>query len=131
MGVVTNQDNVRAQSKLTQVKVSVDPQIASAFKQACAATNISMAAELTRFMADYSGNSVKRKAASAYSTRRQRRTAIRKIIKDLEQMKSFEERVRDNTPENLQASYAYEATEDAVVSLEDALEALCSFWMVP
>ena len=115
----------------TQVKVSVDSQIASAFKEACANSNVSMAAELSRFMRDYSNSEVKHKAAPDYSTRRRRRSAIRKIIIELEQLKAFEERNLENTPDNLVGSSTYELTEEAIASLDDAIEALRSFWMVP
>jgi hypothetical protein len=115
----------------TQVKVSVDTQIASAFKKACAGANISMAAELSGFMASYASVRMKRKDAPDYSTRRRRRTAIRSIIEQLEQIKACEERVRDNTPENLQGSSVYEAAEEAVSSLEEAIDTLTEFWMAP
>jgi len=119
------------QARRTQVKVSADPQVADAFRKACAASGISMAAELSRFMADYSSGLVKRRAAPDYTTRRRRRAAIVAIIKQLELMKAFEERVCKNMPENLQGSAAYDAAEEAASSLEDAIEALSSFWMVP
>ena len=115
----------------TQVKVTVDSEIAAAFKRACAASNVSMAAELTQFMADYSRNKVKSKVAPDYSQRRRRRVAIKGIIEQLEQVKAWEERVLENTPENLQGSEAYDVTEEAVSSLEEAIDALTGFWMVP
>jgi hypothetical protein len=118
-------------TKLTQVKVSVDPVIADAFKKACAVANVSMAAELSRFMAGYSNGLVKHKAAPDYSTRRQRRRAIVTMIRQMEQMMAVEERILDNTPENLQDSSAYEATEEAISSLEAAVDALSDYWMVP
>jgi len=127
----TNPHVSRPKAKYTQIKVSVDPKIASAFKEACAASKVSMATKLSWFMADYANSPVKRKAAPDYSTRRQRRTAIRAIIKELELMRACEERVRDNMPENLLGSAAYDTAEEAVSSLEEATEALISFWMVP
>lgn len=117
--------------QLTQVKVSVSLEIASAFKKVCAASNVSMAAALTQFMAEYSKTPVKPKAASDYSTRRRRRSAIKKIIMQLEQMKDWEEGIRDNIPENLRGSGAYDAAEEAVSSLEEAIDALAECWMVP
>ena len=117
--------------EMKQVKVSVDTQIALAFKDACKISGISMAAELSRFMAGYADSPMKQRAAPDYSTRRSRRAAVKAAIKQLEQIKAQEERVRDNTPENLQGSAAYEATEEAVSSLEEAIDALAEFWMVP
>ena len=119
------------ESKYTQVKVSTDPQTASAFKKACTTANVSMAAELTRFMAEYSKGLVKRKAAPDYSTRRRRRTAINTIIKQLEEIKACEETSMGNIPENLQSSSVYDIAEEAVSSLDEAIDILSSFWMVP
>jgi len=81
MDTAKNQRNACAKAKYTQVKVSVDPGIASAFKEACAAANVSMAAELSKFMADYANGVVKHKAAPDYSTRRRRRAFIKSILK--------------------------------------------------
>jgi hypothetical protein len=114
-----------------QVKVSVDPQTASAFKKACMDSNVSMAAELSRFMAGYAGSPVKQKAAPDYSTGRQRRQAIKAIINRLSCIKVCEEKVRDNMPENLQGSTVHDAAEEAVSSLEEAIDVLSDFWMVP
>ena len=44
---------------LTQVKVSINPVLASEFKVACASSNVSMVAELSRFMTDYAKGAVK------------------------------------------------------------------------
>ena len=118
-------------AKYTQIKVSVDTGIASAFREACVTSNVSMAAVFTEFMAGYSKCPAKPKAIPDYSTRRRRRSAIKGIIVQLEMMKAWEEKVLENTPENLQGSGAYDATEEAVSSLEDAIDALTEFWMVP
>ena len=118
-------------SKYTQIKVSVDSGIADAFKKMCAASNVSMAAVLGEFMADYSRHPVKSAAVPDYSTRRRRRAAVKRIIGQLELMRVQEEKILGNTPENLQGSDAYEATENAVSSLEEAIDSLIGFWMVP
>jgi len=111
----------------TQVKVSVGSEIASSFKKACVSSNISMAAVLSQFMADYSKSLVKLKVKPDYSTRRRRRSAIKEIIVCLEEMKAWEESVLENTPENLQSSTSYYATEEAISTLEEAISALESF----
>jgi len=111
----------------TQVKVSIDPATASAFKKACAASNVSMASEIARFMSGYPSGPIRKGHAPDYSTRRRRRAAIKIIIGQLERMMSWEEMVRDNMPENLQGSSAYEAAEEAIASLENAIEALSEY----
>ena len=118
-------------AKYTQIKVSVDSDIVTAFKKACISLNVSMASVLSQHMADYSKSVIKPKGVPNYSTRRRRRAAIKRIIEQLEQMKNWEESVRDNTPENLQGSSAYDAAEEAVSSLEEAIDVLAEFWMAP
>jgi len=133
METAGNQGNARPWRNLTQVKVSVDQEIASAFKRACAASNVSMAAELSRFMADYANGSVKpqRKAAPNYSERRYRRATLKSFIKEMELIKACEELVLENTPDNLRCSTGYEATEEAIASIEEAIDALAAFWIGP
>ena len=122
---------IETTAKYTQIKVSVDPCTAFAFKEACATSNVSMAAVLSGFMAGYSKRPIKQKTMPDYSTRRRRRAAIKRILGDLESIKICEEMVLENMPENLQGSGAYDAAEEAVSSLEEAIGALSDFWMVP
>ena len=53
-----------------QLKVSVRPEIAAAFKAACAASGVSMAGELSRFMAEYSATPGTKKTAAAQSAKK-------------------------------------------------------------
>ena len=124
MGAAKNKPNARPAAKLTQVKVSVDHQIAAAFKQACAASNVSMASVLSRFMADYSNGTVKSKAAPGYETRRKRRAAVKGIINDLEQLKAAEERLIDNAPVNLRDAPVYETAEQYISAYDDIIDQL-------
>jgi len=125
----TTQDNACSHTKFTQVKVSVDPKIAAALKKACASANISMAAELSRFMADYAKGLVKRKAAPDYTTRRKRRAVLNRIKNELEQIKAAEEKLIDNAPENLRESPIYEMAEEYISTLDEAIDLLSA--MVP
>jgi len=111
-----------------QVKVSVPPNVAAAFKKMCADNDVSMAGELTQYMADYASvEKGKKDATLDFSTKRKRRKAIKSIIKQLEQIKGFEEQYRDNIPENLQGSTVYDNAEECVAWLEEAIELLDSF----
>jgi len=69
---------------------------------------------------------IKKKEDPNISTKRQRRAAMKKIIKQIEQIKAVEEERHDNTPENLQSAPAYEAAEECISFLEEALESLDS-----
>ena len=124
MDTANNKPNIDARAKLTQVKISVDTKIAVSFKQACAADNVSMASKLTCFMADYSNSLMKSRDAPGYTTRRKRRAVIKRIIADLEQLKSAEERLIDNAPENLQDAPIYETADEYVSIFEDVIDQL-------
>ena len=113
-----------------QVKVSIAPAIASAFKQACDSSEISMAATLSQFMADFSNISLAKKPLPDYSTRRQRRKAIGAMVKQLEMIRDCEEEHRDRIPENLQESMVYDRADELVSTLDEAIELLVSC-MVP
>jgi len=110
---------------LKQVKITVNQELAVAFKTACVATNIPMASVLTQFMEEYSGiSSTKRKRTNDYTTKRQRRAAIRKINEQLGKIKESEEAYQIKIPENLQESSVFEKSEDFVNLLGEAIETL-------
>ena len=64
------------------------------------------------------------KTSSQYTAKRQRRAAIKKIIILMEQIKAAEERSRDNMPESFQSSPAYEAAEECINALDEAIQLL-------
>jgi len=110
-----------------QVKITVDQGLAASFQKACAASKVSMASELTKFMAEYTNTFwTKRKPIPDYSTKRQRRTAIRKVIMQLEQIRDAEVEYQDRIPDNLQGSIVFESAEEFVAALEEAIDALVS-----
>ena len=113
---------------MKQVKISVAPELAAAFKAACAASDTSMAGSLSAFMAEYSNTAARRKSSRDYTTRRLRRTSIRAIIEQLEQIKAREEQYRDNIPENLQCSVVFDDADQSVSSLDEAIEILGSVY---
>jgi hypothetical protein len=113
----------------TQIKVSVAPGIASAFKGACASSGVSMASVLSRFMVEFANCKPEPKAAPEFSTRRKRRSAVSRIVLELEQIKEAEERLAANAPENLQDAPVYETADLYIDALEDAIGSLLA--MVP
>jgi uncharacterized protein (DUF1786 family) len=112
----------------TQVKVSVDPDVAAAFKSACAVSNVSMASVLTGFMTEYGNAAQKHKPAPDYSTRRVRRAAMVRIMRQMEQIMAAEEEYRDNIPENLRGSVVFDKADECVSLLEEAIELLGSIY---
>ena len=110
-----------------QVKVSVKPEIAVAFKSACEASNVSMAGELSLFMEKYSDICANKGGYSPdLSTRRKRRNAVNDIIRLLLRVRDNEERCRDNIPENLSTGAAYENAEESISIIDEAISLLDS-----
>jgi len=114
-----------------QLKVSVYPEIAAAFKAACAAAGVSMAGELSRFMAEYAAGEATNKTATSRaagtdsaSTMKKRRKAVRDVTEVLEQVRDAEERFIGNAPENLQSAPVYESAEQYVAVLGDVIDQL-------
>jgi hypothetical protein len=110
-----------------QVKVTVDPAIAFHFKKACGSLGVSMASVLSQFMVDYSKMPIYPNPSPDYSTRKQRRAAIHTIARQLGEVKDWEERYRDNIPENLQGSMVYERADELVSLLDEVTDLLGSF----
>jgi len=110
----------------TQMKVSVDTGLASSFKTACIASNVLMANVISEFMSGYVNAAAKKKPTQDYSTRRKRRASIKLIIKQLEQIKDGEERYMENMPENLHGSALYDAAEEYISLIDEAVSLLDS-----
>ena len=105
-----------------QVKITVEAKLAETFKLACMKSNDSMAGVLAQHMAKYSETNQEKKTKSPLSTKRQRRAAISKIVEKLEQIKEREEDYKEHIPENLQTSSVYEAAEQWIEILDEAIE---------
>ena len=103
------------QAHYTQVKVSVQPEIAEAFKKKCQAKGVSMASEIARFM------SGEIKKADTCSTRGRRRKALVSVIAQLEKICDAETQYWHKIPINLQSGDAYESAEQAANAMEEAL----------
>jgi stalled ribosome rescue protein Dom34 len=112
----------------TQIKASVDPDVAVAFKMACVASNVSMAAVLTQLMTEYSNAAKKHEPTPDYSTRRVRRAAMARIVRQMEEIMAAEEKYRDNIPENLRGSVVFDKADESVSLLEETIELLGSIY---
>jgi hypothetical protein len=107
----------------TQVKISVKPEVAAAFKSTCAAGGASMAGVLSRCMSEYAGIAVN-SAALPVDTRPNRRQAVRKIAQWIKAIRDAEEGYKNRIPQNLAESERYENAEESVAKLDEAIEAL-------
>jgi len=114
-------------SHYAQVKISVKPEIANAFKAACAAANLSMASVLSAFMADFSNTGIPKKSsthAMLFDSRRNRRRAADKITLQMEQLLLGEENYYNNVPESLQGSKWHDASEQSISVIQEIIERL-------
>jgi hypothetical protein len=116
-------------SHYTQVKVSVPPELATAFKAKCMAGGLSVASELSRFMraetsVKHAPKQASKMANDPYCSRPLRRKAVATLFLQLEAILDAERDYLENIPSNLQCSHFYEAAELSVSVLEDALNNL-------
>ena len=116
-----------------QVKVSVDTDIAAVFKAACESAGVSMSAILSSFMAQYSGLAAKEskeKSAGAgpFSTKQKRRKLVDAMIGQLELIRDAQEASMENIPENLRGTDAYEAAQEAIDLMDQAIDLLSAIY---
>jgi len=110
----------------SQIKVSVDPVIAAAFKTACERAGRSMAGVLSQFMAEYSAvrKDSSPAVADTVSTRRKRRNSVNSLTLQMEQIRDAEVNYQSNIPDNLQGSSRFEAAEQSIAVLDEVIELL-------
>ncbi|MCL1855798.1 MAG: hypothetical protein FWF86_08705 [Clostridia bacterium] len=85
-----------------------------------------MASVLSAYMAEYSKTVVDepRLLDADLSTRRKRRQSLETLVHWLEQIRDEQEHAKENIPENLRGAAAYEAAEESVALMDEAVEIL-------
>ena len=114
-------------SHYAQVKAYVDPEIASAFKAACAASGVSMNGALSQFMSDYckmQKSAKELKAADFLSSKGKRRKKHEELLRQYMQLRDAQERANDNVPDNFQDTERFEASLESVRIMDEAIEML-------
>jgi hypothetical protein len=110
-----------------QLKILVDAQLASAFKAVCGGSGVSMAKELSGYMAKCVGAAEKMPPKAnpvRTATRRDRRYAIRSIVSALAGIRDAKEAYSEKIPMNLRGGPAYENAERAVCAMDEAIALL-------
>jgi len=112
-----------------QVKISVNPALASSFRAACAADGVSIASVLSQFMAEYSATeaiqyATKKTSTVSLSTKKKRSSTVRKLTCQLEQVREAEEQSMENIPENLRSAGPFEESEERIRLMDEAIEIL-------
>jgi len=126
MGKTSNEIKQRYnEANYVQLKVSVNPRVAAAFKEKCNENGVSMAGVLSQYMVIYSSTAAKSHLPPIKTaTRPHRRESVKTLIGQLEQIRDAEETYRDNIPDNLQSSPNFDAADVSVAALSDALDLL-------
>ena len=101
-----------------QIKAYVSPETAAAFREKCLRENVSVSGGLNEFI---NGEVGKRSPVDAVETRGRRRNAVGILMAKLGAVISAETAYRENIPENPGNSRVYEASEQTVEILEEAL----------
>lgn len=108
-----------------QLKFSLHPEIADAFKSACAERGLSMASVISQFMCDYSDihhtNAIKLEP-DKLASRRLREKAMYAVITTITAIYNKEAESLAKIPVNFRDSDAYTETERIAEALETALE---------
>jgi len=104
---------------MTQIKFTVDPEIATTFKARCAVDGISMTSAFRQWV--IVGSQAKEVGVKA-SDRPRRRKVVREIIDSLNSVLDLEADYRDSIPE--QFAQRYEAADRACEMLEEAIACL-------
>jgi hypothetical protein len=104
-----------------QMNILLPPEIAAAFKAKCTNAGVSMRSEIIRLVSE---SAPVKPIPGPLTTRRDRRKTIKAMIPLLEAIVDAETRYAERIPENLRSGAAYEAAEETISALEDALESL-------
>ena len=110
-----------------QLKILIDAKLASAFKEACKQSGVSMAKDLATYIGRRVGAQEKTAPQARVfqtATRKGRRVAVRSIVLALAAIRDAEQAYAARTPENLKNAPAYEAAEYALDMLDEAIAIL-------
>jgi len=112
------------ETNYTQVKVSVKPAVAAAFKAACSERDQSMASVISEYMTKYAVSPKMKRSAKKTSanTLQGRREMMRSVIDELTEILGGESDYIENMPENLRCSEKYEDAVSRYEALETTLE---------
>jgi len=117
----THNAKQRWAARHVQIKITVSPELAAEFKARCSAEGVSMTSKLKSFM---SGSHDVKMPVGPYNTRQKRRKAAVMMCHEGDEIIKAEMYYRDRIPENLQSGPMYEAAENSIEALQDAMERL-------
>jgi hypothetical protein len=71
-----------------------------------------MTSKLSQYMSEYSGIAIKHKRSPEYTTKHQRRAAIKSIVQQLKSIMAAEVQCLENIPENFKESSNFESADN-------------------
>lgn len=110
-----------------QLNVSISPSVYEAFQATCNESGTSMRRTIVDFISSKIGASPatdKEMLNSPYGNRPKRRKAVNRVTKELKMIREAEEQYMENIPENLRNSARFEAVEQSIATLDEAIELL-------
>jgi hypothetical protein len=111
----------------TQIKAYLPHDVATAFKATCATAEVSMNSVLCEFIVDYCDmrkSSIKVQEPDFTSTNRKRRKKHEELLRLFIQLRDAQEYANDNVHDNFRNSESYEAAEERVDNMDEAIEIL-------
>lgn len=123
MGKTSSEAKQRWNEKhYSQVKIMVSPELAKAFKTACAEAGQTMNGTLVRYMeSSVCKETTKSMPTSRITTKSQRRKSLRLLLDNLCELRDAEYRYKENIPENLHNSRRFEQSEESIEKLDEAI----------
>jgi hypothetical protein len=120
---ISNEEDRDTEEATIQIEVN----LLKEFETACKESGTPMTELLSEYMRDIVTNHKQKglekpKDDPKYSTRGKRRRVINSIIQQLELVREWEERSRDNTPENFRECESYERYEEIIDMLDEVLD---------
>ena len=109
-----------------QINIAVRPELATAFRAACEKAQTPMREAFIKLMTEYCAAPpvLKEGKGKGYPDRSSRRKATANIIGQLGKIRGAEEEYKRKIPENLRNSTRYEAAEQAIEALDEAIDIL-------
>jgi len=107
-----------------QFKVWVRPETVEEFKAKCKSDGVSMASEVASFMHGYCNKPTSSRNELNVAARKHRRKALGILLQQLEMIRDAELQYQENIPENLVNSIRYEAADQSIEALQEAIDKL-------
>ena len=121
----------QAKTGLATKAYKLKKDVAERFAATCTERGESQASVLAAAMLQYIGEKPPKKpsrSATGYSTRRQRRAAMKRVLAELEQIRCGEDDLANSAPQGLESAPMYQEAAEYVETLDVALDQLSTMF---